>query len=284
MFALAAGGRGSTVAGSFRIVILPEGDASPNAIGFRLQTDVKVAASDRQFATQLGSDMALLTRVLADAAPDYRTDPDFRHTFFMFKSAAETGVQHPTGDIATGQAGLDEAKRHALHTLGRRVRKIYLRRIGLGAALLVVLATAFLGVASLEVADNKLLGFTMHQWLTVAGLALLGNAISFWLAAVFYLLKLDWKKLDYLDPDGFSASMRLAIVLAVTILIHVGLYHRLVILGLGNVELNGFMQTPSLAFLIGVACGLSQVPVIGMVQRIFTPHTVREPAGQTATA
>jgi hypothetical protein len=59
-----------------------------------------------------------------------------------------------------------------------------------------------------------------------------------------------------------------------TVLVMILLKNKVVIVGIMNITLNDFVGDIGRSLLVGVLCGLSEVPVVGLIQRTFSRTSV----------
>jgi hypothetical protein len=261
---------------SYRVFAYPKDSEQPRDIAFQRLKDVPVDSEDVAFAGEVTSSLRVLKRLTR--AKEYWADETFRLRFNELLSAAQGAVRHPDGDRISGLKVLELFRESIIDDLGKPARKRFLGATSLCAAVLIAIGIYLLGWAYqnaepyLPSPSNN-----MEPYFTTAGAAILGISFSVWLANVLKVQNLTWSSLEYLDPGGFSPAFRYLIVMVITVILMAVLHRKWVILGAGGDVLNDFLGNVTPSFIVGLLCGMAEVPVVQLIRALFdraaTPQT-----------
>jgi hypothetical protein len=261
-----------TMAGSFQVVATPESSPHPSGIAFRQIVDVPVTKEDTQFAIRVAARLRSLKRMVNYDAHFTEKEP-FRGAFTSLLGIAKTGVEYPNGALAVGEAGLRDFEESTLVDIGRpaRDRFFYIQIVS-------CVVVALLGIVTIAVAPK---GSAYVAGLDKTGRAIgfdmIGVAIAVLLAGFWRNKTITWENIEYFDPDAFNPFVRLFGVILLSVVLMALLYKKALILGVGSIALNDFLDSEVDAMTVGFLCGLSEIPVIKIVQGIFDAAKAKSP-------
>jgi hypothetical protein len=98
------------------------------------------------------------------------------------------------------------------------------------------------------------------------------------LAALWRNRIVTWENIGYLDPDGYLPVIRLLGIILLSVALMVMLFKKALITGIGSIELNYFYEGRADSLILGCFCGVSEMPVVKIAQRLFNTPKVKDPA------
>ena len=112
-----------------------------------------------------------------------------------------------------------------------------------------------------------------------ATFVLFGCCLSVWLASMLRNRQVRWANLTLFDPHGFSPTIRVILVCAITFVFCLLLMLDVVSIGFGGTQLKEFLNVPALAILVGLIGGLSEDAVtnliVGRIGQLAEPTPTR---------
>jgi hypothetical protein len=256
------------VAGTFEVISFPEDSRSPTEIGFRQLEGIPASPEDTAFAIKVSSRLRSLKK-LTGYRRGFEANPVFRDNFTKLLGTAKTGINHPQGDLALGEAALKDFEDNSLIDAGRAYRNRFFVLQSIYLLLLTVCAFVIIRYSS-DLADDP----NILKVIKSGAYAAFGIVVSVFLAAFWRNRTIRWDNIDYLDPDAYPPWLRLLGVGLLCVVLMFLLNKRAFILGLGATPLNDFLGDPENSVLIGFLCGLSELPVVKLVQKFFDNPTI----------
>jgi hypothetical protein len=268
------------MAGSFQVVTMPLESRAPTGIAFRQIQGVTATKEDSVFAARVVARLKSVKRMLNHDAKFAEQQP-FRDIFLDLLGIAKSAVERPDGDLMLGEVGLKDFEDNTLIDLGKSSRNRFFRIQGLYC--LIALSLGALAIYLSPFANSYEHG--ADKFVQAFGFDLIGISIAVLLAGLWRNKTITWENIDYLDPDGYPPPIRILGVVLLSVVLMVILYKKVLILGVGSIELNNFVTSlddgtinlsRASAMILGFLCGLSEVPVVKIVQKYFDTARPRE--------
>jgi hypothetical protein len=281
---------------------------NPSQIRFVVSGNNPPSASESALSGIIRGDVDKLARIAEPLFPSFVQNSTYKDCYERFYDAAQEGLQSPNGNIQRGRQALEDARQHAMLLLGRKARDRFVVRMIFTAGVELVLsaililcviifwqfvdARPIIGDTTPAYSDRytethnmytAMLFLAAPSYAVSLGLAGVGIFIAIVLANMWYLRDLTWERVDFLDPAGLHPAIRVFSVWLLTVLLMVLLANKVIIVGIMNVTLNEFVGNVGLSLLVGILCGLSEVPVVGLIQRAFSRPTVTPQPAATGT-
>jgi hypothetical protein len=220
-------------------------------------------AEDAQEDAQQAKDNKQKTRALVKKAK-------FRSYYMGLFLLAQIGLDGSKPQPFLANASLESLKDQVMTLEGGRVKNGYMQDLGTAA---IVMAGPPLAVLLIFRQTALLLRWKVGLTAVVAKTA--SAPYLFWLVPVFlyawvgamlgtflsFALRnpvLTFDQLAVPEADRMNPRMRLVYVGLLTLVIVIALSYHAMSISLGGINTNQFPQTPSLAFIIGVFCGISE--------------------------
>jgi hypothetical protein len=268
------------MAGGFMVEKWPD-PTNPSQIRLVPVENYQPTPSEVAFSGVIHRDIDKLIRIAKPLSDSFLTDPMYKDCYERFFEAAEAGLKYPVGNLQSGKQALERARHHTILLIGRkRMNRFFAHIISVTVIelLISILMLTYphqIGTAVRSALGDKIFGQVLvSDYVVSLGAAGIGNSIAVVLTNIWYLRELTWDKVDFLDPAGLPASIRVFGVWLLTVLLMILLATKVITIGIMNITLNDFVGKPGPSLLVGVLCGLSEVPVVGLIQRAFSRPSV----------
>jgi hypothetical protein len=268
----------------YEVFKYPENSQYPNDVAFRGISGKEPTPEERLFAVKINLDCIRLRWLGSKLFNKYTENPVFQECLHLFYGAAQAGLADTVGSIETGGNVLVGARHHVMITMGRKFIGLFLIPVVFICGCLILISIGLLVWRDeISIRVSSVIPELKYSeiYLTSLSVAWLGVSLSVLLSYLWRTRGINWDDLEYLDPSGTPPSVRVLGVTVLVIILMVLLLSNIVIVGLFNTPLNKFISyadsggAPTisfpLSFLVGAVCGLSESPIIGIVQNVFRP-------------
>lgn len=277
------------MAGCYHVISVPENDPNPDRVAFRAIRDVAPSPEEKAFSVEIVRDVIKFGRLANSIhvgwrraeVNSFKSTRTFRYVYEEFLGAARGGLEYETGSLAIGKPALENARQSALVVFGRRARNWFLLRVLLlsvfvlaGSIWLLVHSTEYGSILRISIPSLSGEQIPIEKYIVSLGFAGIGIFLAVNVTNYWYLARITWEKVDFLDRDGLPASLRILGVVFVTAILMVMLSAKVFVIGLMSIELNGYADSALLSILVGLLCGAGEVAVSATLQRALSKPVV----------
>ncbi len=174
----------------------------------------------------------------------------FEEYFKSLLSLAQLGLVGNSANPSLATRALSSLKHEILAREGGRIKNQYMRELG-KASLLFGLPVLFLAILIHQYANEMV---TLRSFLFLW----VGSMAGVWLSFGSRKIELKFEELNILEKDRLSPSIRLIFAGLLTIVVGLLVSTKAVILELGGLSTESFLENIQIPLLIGIFCGLSE--------------------------
>jgi len=174
------------------------------------------------------------------------------------------------GNLNGAKQALQSLKDQVVAWEGPSIRKKYLQStllvFGLAGVLggILALAAAYLGATACG-----WLSPTLGKILATAAYMLIGISLGITLLAFLRNMEMKFETLGMFDAASLNPLMRLIFVSVLAAVFAILLHQRVLVIAIGNYELNQLFDKPMVAVVVGILCGFSDIVVAKLISGMF---------------
>ena len=203
-------------------------------------------------------------RLLMGDSPDpFRPDRTLDEYVRKLAGIGQLGLSGSQTQLAT--AALGELKDEFLSQEAGRIKNAYatglgLRAFGVSMVLLAAYVAIVLGAFPHTQGGRDTFGFEWWSDHTSFFTAGIGAAVGSWLSFSIRNVELTFEQLGSIENDLLNPTLRILFVLGLTLVAYLLFWTGAIGIAVGNLRADvfGFKQSGSVAFLVGILCGLSE--------------------------
>lgn len=190
-----------------------------------------------------------------------KTDSErFLEYFRPLVSIARDGLEDEDAKPDIARRALVELQSQVTTREAGRVKHRYMKRLAkyacTNSAAWFCVAIGFLIAQEIPLLDWPVV--IQSQTIACFFLLLSGCSAGVWLSFGARRTTLTFYELHIPEPDQLHPAMRVAFVMALTVILSLLFHHKVISLGIGELTSSAIYQTPTIAWLVGALCGFGE--------------------------